>query len=311
MLKRVPTRVFAPATVSNVAVGFDILGFAINNLGDEVKFNPGKEPGLVIKAIHYNKVLSKNILENTASLSAYKVLKSLGLEDEPIEMELYKNMDIGTGLGSSASSAVAGAFGINEYLGRPYTKKQLLPFVTEAEVLADGAYHADNVAPSLLGSFILIRDNKTLDYIKLPVIPGLKAVIVHPKVEVLTKHSRKLLKTTIGLDLHVQQSGNLAAFIASLYRSDLPLLKRSLSDNIIESQRAHLIPEFYNIKSLAMEFGALGCSISGSGPTIFCLCMNSIIADKIAASWTRHYKDCGIKCDVMVSDINKEGAKIC
>ena len=181
MSKRVPLRVFAPASVANVAVGYDILGFAINDIGDEVMFKAGNEKGLILKSIHYNKGLSKDLYKNTAGFAALKVLESLGLEDEPIHMELYKNMDIGTGLGSSAASAVAGAFGINEYLGRPYTKQELLPFATQGEQIADGSYHADNVAPSLLGSFILIRDNATLDYVKLPIIKGLKAVIVHPK----------------------------------------------------------------------------------------------------------------------------------
>lgn len=311
MTKRVPTRVFAPATVANVAIGYDIMGFALNDLGDEVKFNPGKSKGLTIRAIHNNKELSKDIHKNTASFAALKVLESLNLQDEPIEMELYKYMDIGTGLGSSAASAVAGAFGVNEYLGRPYTKNELLPYVTQAEQLADGSYHADNVAPCLFGSFILIRDNATLDYIKLPVIPGLKAVVVHPKVKILTKDSRAVLKKHVDFDLFVQQSGNLAAFIASLYRSDLKLLKRSLNDSIIEPQRAHLIPHFYNIKSIAIDEGALGCSISGAGPSIFCLCINSIIAERIAEKWSKFYTDNKIDSEVLISNINKEGAKIC
>ena len=310
MLKRVPLRVFAPASVANVAVGYDILGFAIEGIGDEVKFKPGNEKGLVLKSIHHNKGLSKEPTKNTAAYAALKVLESLGLEEEPIHMELYKKMDIGTGLGSSAASAVAGAFGINEYLGRPYSKKELLPFATLGEQVADGSYHADNVAPSLLGSFIFIRDNKTLDYIKLPVIPGLKAVIVHPKIKILTKESRDILSPHLSLDQHIQQSGNLGAFIASLYKTDFDLMKRSLSDCIIEPQRAKLIPHFYDIKSLALDNGALGCSISGAGPSIFCLCINNIMAEKISEQWSKHYHDKGIECDVYISNINTEGARI-
>ena len=213
MSKRVPLRVFAPASVANVAVGYDILGFAINDIGDEVMFKAGNEKGLILKSIHYNKGLSKDLYKNTAGFAALKVLESLGLEDEPIHMELYKNMDIGTGLGSSAASAVAGAFGINEYLGRPYTKQELLPFATQGEQIADGSYHADNVAPSLLGSFILIRDNATLDYVKLPIIKGLKAVIVHPKIKILTRDSRNILSPQLKLDQHIQQSGNLGGYM--------------------------------------------------------------------------------------------------
>ncbi|NNL93002.1 MAG: homoserine kinase, partial [Saprospiraceae bacterium] len=274
MKKRQPLRVFAPATVANVAVGYDILGFPINDIGDEVKIKAGVEKGLVIKTIYKNKGLSKDIYKNTAGLAAQKVLESLGLQDEPIQLELYKHMDIGTGLGSSASSAVAGAFGVNEYLGRPYSKQELLKFATIGEQVADGSFHADNVAPSLLGSFILIRDNDSLDYVKLPVPPGLKAVIVHPKIKILTKDSREILKSTISLDQHIKQSGNLAAFVSSLYRTDLEMMSRSLSDCIIEPQRAHLIPHFQLIKESALSLGAIGCSISGAGPSIFCLCIN-------------------------------------
>lgn len=310
MSKRVPLRVFAPASIANVAVGYDILGFAINNIGDEVKFKPGKEKGLILKAIHYNKELSKDLKKNTAGYAALKVLESLGLEDEPIHMELFKNMDIGTGLGSSAASAVAGAFGINEYLGRPYTKQELLPFATMGEQIADGSYHADNVAPSLLGSFILIRDNKTLDYVKLPIIKGLKAVVVHPKIKILTKDSREILSPQLRLDQHIQQSGNLGAFVAALFRTDFELLKRSLKDCIIEPQRAQLIPHFYEIKSIALDNGALGCSISGAGPSIFALCMNNIMAERIAVFWQKLYSDNNIESDVYISDINTEGAII-
>jgi homoserine kinase len=310
MSKRVPLRVFAPASVANVAVGYDILGFAINDVGDEVMFKAGNEKGLILKSIHYNKGLSKDLSKNTAGFAALKVLESLGLEDEPIHMELYKNMDIGTGLGSSAASAVAGAFGINEYLGRPYTKQELLPFATQGEEIADGSYHADNVAPSLLGSFILIRDNATLDYVKLPIIKGLKAVIVHPKIKILTRDSRNILSPQLKLDQHVQQSGNLGAFVAALYRTDFDLLKRSLDDCIIEPQRAKLIPYFYDIKSIALDNGALGCSISGAGPSIFALCMNNIVAENIAESWKKLYTDKGIENNVHISDINTEGAII-
>lgn len=309
MKKRQPLRVFAPATVANVAVGYDILGFPINDIGDEVKIKAGVEKGLVIKTIYKNKGLSKDIYKNTAGLAAQKVLESLGLQDEPIQLELYKHMDIGTGLGSSASSAVAGAFGVNEYLGRPYSKQELLKFATIGEQVADGSFHADNVAPSLLGSFILIRDNDSLDYVKLPVPPGLKAVIVHPKIKILTKESRKILKTTISLDQHIKQSGNLAAFVSSLYRTDLEMMSRSLSDCIIEPQRAHLIPHFQLIKESALSLGAIGCSISGAGPSIFCLCINSIIAENIHEKWASIYNSKKIDCDLYISDINTQGAR--
>lgn len=311
MKKRIPVKVFAPASVANVAVGFDILGFAIEGIGDEVKLKPGNSPGLKVRAIHHNKNLSKDINKNTAAYAAFKVMESLNLEDEAIEMDLYKKMDIGTGMGSSAASAVAGAFAMNEYLGRPYSKHELLKFATMGEVLADGAYHADNVAPSLLGSIILIRDNATLDFVKLPVPPGLRCVLIHPKIEILTKDSRDVLKPQIDLKSHIVQSGNLAAFIASLYKMDLELMKRSLKDVIIEPQRAQLIPHFHLLQSAALESGAIGSSISGAGPSVFALCSNTIIADKVKESWSDLYKEKGIDYDIFISKINTQGAIKC
>lgn len=304
-------KVFAPASVANVAVGYDILGFPLTGLGDEVIIRKAQKPGLYIKTIHKNKELSKDIFKNTAGYSAYRLLQSLGLENkEAIEMELFKHMATGTGLGSSAASAVAGVVAVNAFLGNPYSKSELLRFATEAEQVADGSFHADNVAPCLLGSFILIRDNESLDYIKLPVPNGLRAVIVHPKIKILTKDARALLSNQVSLDKHIRQSANLAAFVSALYRSDFDMISRCLDDQIIEPQRAGLIPFFNSIKDIALSAGALGCSISGAGPSIFSLCHNSIIAENIEEAWRKFYGDNNIDCECMISEINLEGAKV-
>jgi len=302
-------KVFAPATVANVAVGYDVLGFAINDIGDELIIRKGTARGLKIKAIHNNNTLSKDIMKNTAGFAAFKVLESLGMENEAIEMELIKNMGIGTGLGSSAASAVAGAFGINEFLGNPYNKIDLLRFATLGEELADGAYHADNVAPSLLGGIVLIRDVSTMDVIKLPVPMGIKCVLIYPEIEVLTQDSRAILSDQISLNDHIKQSGNLAAFVSALYKADLDLLSRSLSDCIVEPQRAHLIPLFHKAKELALDNNALGYSISGAGPSMFALCSNSNIAENVAESIRGLYTDNQINSNYYISDINLTGAK--
>ena len=309
MSKKPGIKVFAPATVANVAVGYDILGFAIEGLGDEVIVREGTEPGLIIKTIIKNKGLSKEISKNTAGYAGQRLLESLGLEQQPIEIDLIKNMAIGTGLGSSASSAVAGAYGVNAYLDFPYSKKEILGFVTEAEQIADGSYHADNVGPCLFGGFILIRDNTSLDWTRIASPSGLRCVIIHPHIEVMTKDSRSILKDTISLNDHIKQSGNLASFVAGMYKSDFDLIKRSLQDNIIEPQRAHLIPEFYPLKEMALSNDALGFSISGAGPSMFALCTNSIIAENIVEGANRIYKAAQIKCTTMISNINHEGAK--
>jgi len=308
-MKKIPCKCFAPATVANVAVGYDVLGFAIDELGDEIIIRGGKEKGLKIKTIFYNKKLSKDINKNVAGYSGLRLMKHLGIEDMPIEIDLYKNMPVGTGLGSSASSAVVGAFAINAYLGWPCTKKEVLRFATEGEQLADGSFHADNVAPSLYGGFVLIRDNETLDVVGLPTIAGLRAVVIYPHVKILTKDSRDILDEKVTLENHVKQSGNIAAFVAAMYKSDIELLGRSLQDLIIEPQRAKLIPHFYDMKEAALESGALGFSISGAGPSMFALCANTVIADTIVDKAQRLYKDKGIEITIYNSAINLEGAK--
>jgi len=308
-MKKIPCKCFAPASVANVAVGYDVLGFALEDLGDEIIIREGTEKGLKLKTVFGNKSLSKEVSKNVAAFSAFKLMQHLGIEDMPIEIDLYKNMPIGTGLGSSASSAVVGAFAINAYLGWPCTKKEVLRCSTMGEQLADGSFHADNVAPSLYGGFVLIRDNESLDIVGLPTIPGLKAVVIYPHVQVLTKDSRDVLSAEVPLTKHVQQAGNLAAFVAAMYKSDLELLKRSLQDVIIEPQRAQLIPHFYDMKTLALTEGALGFSISGAGPSMFALCANSVIADNIEEKAKQLYADKGIGLTVYNSNINLEGAK--
>ena len=309
MSKKAGVKVFAPASVANVAVGYDILGFPIENLGDEVIVREGTESGLKINKIIKNKNLSKEIEKNTAGFAAYKLLESLGLVKEPIEMDLIKNMSIGTGLGSSASSAVAGAYGVNAYLNFPYTKAEILRFATLGEQIADGSFHADNVGPSLLGGFIIIRDNEKLEWTKLACPIGLTCVIVHPKIEILTKDSRALLSPTITLEQSIKQSGNLGCFVAAMYKSDFNLMRLSLQDLIIEPQRAHLIPEFYKLKEMALHHDALGFSISGAGPSMFALCDNTFIAENILDGAKKIYSDVGIECNTMISSINHEGAK--
>lgn len=308
MEKKPGIKVFAPASVANVAVGYDILGFALEGVGDEIIVRQGNKKGLHIANIYKNKGLSKEIEKNTAGYAALKLLESLDLADEPIEMDLYKHMSIGTGLGSSAASAVAGAFGVNAYLNFPYTKSEILKFATEGEQVADGSFHADNVAPSLLGGMILIRDNNSLDWTKLPIPEGLKIVIIYPQVKVLTKDSRAILKDHIELKNFIAQSGNLGCFVASLFKSDFELMKRSLNDLVIEPQRAKLIPHFYDLKNMALKEGALGFSISGAGPSMFAICNHSLHAENIKDKALQLYSDNRVECNCFISKINHEGA---
>lgn len=302
-------KVFAPASVANVAVGYDILGFALEKPGDEVIVRPGNEPGLKITAITGAKnKLPTEVLKNTAGYAAYRLLQHLGEENHPLEMEIHKKMPFGSGLGSSAASAVAGVMAVNEYLKTGLSKSEILRFAVEGEQIADGAFHADNVAPSLLGGMILIRDNETLDYKKIHVPSGLFATIIYPHITVLTKDSRAILSSTVELKTMIKQSGNLASFIAAMYTADFALMKRSLEDLIIEPQRAALIPGFYDLKEMALKTGCMGFSISGAGPSMFALSDNSHLAQEIADKALDMMAVKKIKTDVYVSKINPEGA---
>jgi len=303
-------KVFAPASVANVACGFDQLGFALDRPGDEIIGKIiNQSTGLVItKITGDHKKLSYDIEKNTAGFAAKKLLEYLGEEKRGIEIEIHKKMPFGSGMGSSAASAVAGVMIINELLGKPLSKRELLPFAVQGEQIADGAYHADNVAPSLLGGMVLIRDNETLDVHRLFVPKGLYAVVIYPHIKILTKDARAILSENITLKQHIAQSGNLGGLIIGLNNSDFDLIKRSLNDVVIEPQRAKLIPHFYDIKELALSNGALGCSISGAGPSIFALCSNSLIAENISESVNKLLQSLKIEHDIYISSINQEGA---
>jgi homoserine kinase len=302
-------KVFAPASVGNCIVGFDALGLCLEEPGDEIIVTLVDEPGLKITRITGAKgKLPLEVEKNTAGFAALSLLKHLGKEDLGIEMEIHKKMPFGSGLGSSAASAVGGAFAINELLKRPLEKRELLPFAMEGEMLASGSRHADNVAPSLLGGIVLTRDNDSLDVHRLTIPKGLYATVIYPHVEVLTKAARDILSPTVPLKKMVQQSANMAAFVLGLFNGDLDLIKRSLQDVVIEPQRAQLIPHFEKVKNAALEEGALGCSISGAGPSIFALSANSLIAENIGKAMESIFQKEKIETNLYISKINQEGA---
>lgn len=305
-------KVFAPASVGNAAVGFDIMGFALEQPGDEVIARFSDKPGLRITLISGAQgKLPYEVEKNTAGFAALKLLEHLGEEKRGIELELHKKLPIGSGLGSSAASAVAGAMAVNELLGRPLGKKDLLPFALQGEQLASGGTHADNVAPSLLGGLVLIRDNETFDVHRLPVPRGIYVTVIYPKIEVLTKDARRMLSDGVPLKKFIQQNANLGAFIIGCYNSDIGLIGRSLQDVVIEPQRAKLIPHFYEVKEAALNAGALGCSISGAGPSIFALSANSLIAERVGEVMKKIYVETKIESEVFISCINQEGAVKC
>lgn len=305
-------KVFAPASVANVACGYDILGFALEKPGDEIIARFSDKPGLrITKITGVQGKLPYEVEKNTAGFAALKLLEHLGEEGRGIELEIHKKMPFGSGLGSSAASAAAGVMAINELLKRPLTKRELLPFAVLGEQIADGAYHADNVGPSLIGGILFIRNNKHLDVHRLPVPSGLYVSVVHPNVEILTKDAREVLSNTVPLPNVIEQTGNLGGLIIGLYQGDMDLISRSLNDVIIEPQRARLIPHFYKVKEAALNAGALGCSISGAGPSIFALSANSLIAEQVGIAMEKAFHDEKIESQLFLSTINQEGAIKC
>lgn len=300
-------KVFAPATVANVSCGFDVLGFAVNSPGDEAIVTMTDKPGVVITKITGDEGrLPLDPKKNTVSATIIKMLEQLG-ENRGFEIELHKKMPLGSGLGSSAASSVAGIFAVNELLGKPLTPIQLLPFAMEGERLASGTAHADNVGPALFGGFVLIRSYHPLDVIRIPTPSDLYASIVHPHIEVETRDARSILRKEIKLKDAITQWGNVAGLVTGLITSDYALIGRSMQDVIVEPLRAILIPGFYDVKDAAIQAGALGGGISGSGPSIFALSRGEDTAQKVGAAMVSAFKNIGIDSDLFVSQINANG----
>ena len=305
-------RVFAPATVANMICGFDILGFAVDAPGDEVTMYRSAEPGVRIRSIQGDDGrLPMDPDKNTVSACVKMLLQHLSIDQEiGIEIDLVKHMPIGSGLGSSSASTVAGLFAVNELLGQPLSKTELLPFCVEGERLACGHGHADNVAPALFGGITLIRGYEPLDIINLPVPADLYAGIVFPKVDVPTRDARQLIREKVALKDAVTQWGNIAGLIAGLYENDYELIGRSMKDVLIEPTRAILIPDFYVMKDMAMELGALSFGISGSGPSVVAITNKKETAAEITEKINAHLTTKEIESFTYVSAVNTVGPKI-
>jgi homoserine kinase len=302
--------VFAPATVANVTCGFDVLGFAVDNPGDEVIIKKNQIGKIVVKEITGDDGrLSYDIAKNTATVSILKYLEHLETEIG-LDIYLHKKMPFGSGLGSSAASSVAGVFALNQLMNKPLKDSELLPFAMEGERVASGSAHADNVGPSLLGGFVLIRSYEPLDVIKITTPIGLHAVIIHPKIEINTKDARKILKKHIPISSAIQQWGNVGGLIAGLTMNDFELIGRSMEDVIIEPIRSMLIPGFDHVKGAALSNGALGCGISGSGPSVFALTKNHHEAELVSRAMREAFGEIGIESDPYISIINEKGPVI-
>ena len=301
-------RLFCPATIANLSCGFDVLGLCLDTIGDEMVIRKTVEKGIRITKI-VGADLPLETERNVAGVAAMAMLSGLDL-DFGFEIEIYKNIKAGSGIGSSAASASGVVFGINELLGKPFNPKDLVPFAMEGEKLASGSAHADNVAPALLGGFVLVRSYNPLDIIRIESPDELYSTVIHPQIELKTSDARSVLKQNVTLKQAVMQCGNLGGLISGLYTKDYDLIGRSLQDEIVEPLRSMLIPGFDSVKRRALEAGALGGGISGSGLSIFALSKGKHTAEKVAKAMSKVYDEMNLKYEIHVSKINAGGIKI-
>lgn len=300
-------KVTAPASVSNVGPGFDIMGFAIDQVSDELIIKESGKKGITIKRITGDGgQIPLDPKKNTAGYAILKMQEKTG-DDRGYQLEIKKVTGLGGGLGSSAASAVAAVFAYNKIIGDPFTRDELLDYALMGESIASKAIHADNVAPSLFGGFILIRSYDPIDIIKITPPKDLYCTVVYPQIVVKTSEARKILKKTISLKDGIAQCGNVAGLITGLIKRDYDLLGRSLVDRFAEPYRATLIPGYQQIKDSALSAGAIGCSISGSGPSIFAFSTNQTSAESIGRAMKRAVTKNGMKSKLYISLINKSG----
>jgi len=311
MKKERKIKVYAPATVANLACGFDVMGLALHMPGDELSLKLNDTGVINIVSISGDEGrLPKDPEKNTVSVSIMNMLRKLGSK-AGAEVKLKKKMPLGSGLGSSAASSVAGVFAMNHLLGKPFSRSELLPFAMEGERIACGTAHADNVAPCLLGGIILIRSYNPLEVLSLPVPSELYLAVVHPHAEVLTRDARAVLPKKIELKTGISQWANTAALVSGFYTSDYGLIGRSMQDFVAEPARSGLLPFFPELKELVMDHGALACSISGSGPSVFAVCKGKKSASLVARQMKNFYSRKKTGSEVFVSKVNTGGVRVC
>ena len=301
-------KIFSPATIANVSCGFDVLGLALDTVGDVMTIRKVAKKGITITKIS-GQNLPLETHKNVAGVAALALLSETN-SDFGFEIEIDKQIKPGSGIGSSPASSAGAVWAINELLGKPFSSTDLVRFAMEGERLATGVAHADNVAPALFGGFTLVRSYSPLDIICIPTPNELYATVIHPQIEVKTADAREILKTTVPLKDAIKQWGNVGGLISGLYTEDYNLIGRSLEDFIIEPIRSILIPAFDSVKQQSLNAGALGCGISGSGPSIFALSKGEETAKNVANAMKAVYDKVGIDYDIHVSKINKQGIKI-
>jgi homoserine kinase len=300
---------FAPGSVANVAIGFDILGFSVDAVGDSVTLTRTERPGVIISAI--SGVVDDLPLaaeKNTAGQALLALIQTRSLPFG-FDVHIKKGIPLASGLGGSAASAVAAVVAANAMLEAPLTRIELLKVAMEGEAVASGSRHADNISPSLFGGLVLTVGIDEPRVKQIPVPEQIHAVIVHPHLQVSTKQARAILSRTVNMSDFVWQTANLAGFISGCYTNDLDLIKTSMVDVIIEKQRQVLIPGFTDVRAAALACGALGCSISGAGPTVFALCLEAD-ARAVRNAMAQAFAAQGILSDNWIVSVQSGGAHV-
>lgn len=304
---------FAPASIGNVCVGFDMLGLAVAGVGDRVSVKRCDTPGVNILEVRglddeIHPYLSTDPDHNTASIAARALWQAHG-DSSGIEMIVRKGVPLQSGMGSSAASAVAATVATNALLPEPLAHEELLPFALEGEAYASGGAFADNIGASLIGGLVLCPTVLLPKAIKLTTPTGISSVLVHPELQIHTGHSRKSLAREYSLEQWLAQQGYLAGFIAGCATDNHDLIQQSFRDVMIEPQRAATIACFDAVKEAAMKAGVLGASISGSGPSIFALC-NDFNASNVAMAMEQACRTSGLECQSWISPMTAPGAHV-
>ncbi len=301
---------FAPATIANLGVGFDIVGLALREPGDTVRAEWSDTPGVSIAEIDGDGgKLSRDPAKNTASVAAQSVLNALG-ETRGIRLSIRKGLPLASGMGSSSASAVAGALAANALLGSPLSKADLLPACLDGEAMASGR-HADNVAPCLFGGITLIYGTEAHQIIRLPIPENLWFALVTPDVEVPTAKARAALPASVSLQQMVSQTAGVARLIDSIHRGDIEAMAAAMeADTVIEAARAHLMPLLAEMRAVAKAAGALGLAISGAGPTLCAVCASEAAAHKVKTAMHATYAVAGFACQSRITGVAADGARV-
>jgi homoserine kinase len=298
-------RVYAPGSIGNVGPGLDILGLAIDGAGDVVQAERSG-PGVVIDEPGHPD-LPRDPARHSSGIAALAVLR-MAEASFGVRLRVEKGLPLAAGQGGSAASAVAGAVAANFLLDAPLTQTALLQAALEAETVVAGP-HADNIAPILLGGLVLIRATRPLEVVRLPVPAGLSLVLAKPDRSLRTREGRALLPGMVTREIALHQAAQVAAIVAAAASGDLALLGRAIDDRIAEPARAPALPGFLAAKAAALEAGALGCSISGSGPTAFAVVSDEASGRQVAQAMTQAYQAAGIGCTTRLVHPDLAGAR--